>query len=305
MPFGTALNAKVAVNTESAWGVPLTTGAKYLRVTGADLKTTQQFISSNEINPTHRETADVRAVSALGGGTMNFEPTYQTWEDVLASLFGAAWTGTTTRTLKPGKTLRSMTVQEEMTDITQMISYPGAVFTSWSLNVQQGQMVTSSVTFASKRGVPAATSAIGTPAAPNTNDVWDPIGSVQVLTEGGSSIVGASTFSLQVTSDLIQIPNLLTADPAALYQGRFAVTGSLSVHKQDAALATKYLNREKTILAITLGGATTKRLALTMAKTTFTDESRPWSGSNAIMETFPFVATFDATDSSLKLVASD
>lgn len=305
MAFGISTNARIAINKEAAWGTPVTTGAKYMRVTGADLKTTQQFISSNEISAVHRETADIVSVSALGGGVLNFEPTYATWEDCLGSLFGNDWTGTTTRVLKPGRLLRSLTVQEEMTDLTQFKSYPGAVGTGWSLSVQQGQMVTSTFNFASKREVPAGATAIGTPAAPNTNDVWDPIGSVQVLTEGGSPIVGASTFSLNVTSDLIQIPSLLSADPAALYQGKFAVAGSITVHKQDAALITKYLNRTKTVLAITLGGASSKRLALLMAKCTFTDASSPWSGSNAITETLPFTATYDATSSSLQLTATD
>lgn len=305
MPFATSQNYKLAVNNETVWGTPVVTGAKYLRLNGAKLKTSLGFTSSQEISATHREVADVVATTARGGGSIDAEFTYLTWEDVLASLFGAAWTGTAVRTLKPGKVAKSMTVQEEYGDITQFVSYPGAVFTSWALNVQNGQIITSQFGFSSKKGVPAVATAIGTPAAANTNPVMDPIGSVQVLTEGGSPIAGAASFSLNVASDLITIPSLLSADPAALYQGKFTVTGSLTFHKQDSAALIKYINRTKTTLALTIGGAVAKKVAMTMAQVTLTDEDRPVSGSNAVAETFPFQATYDATESSLKLIATD
>jgi hypothetical protein len=305
MPFATAQNYKLALNTETVWGTPLTTGAKYVRITGANLKSNISFVESQEISATHRETADVVGVTAGGGGTIDAELTFLTWEDALASLFGAAATGTTVRTLKPGRTLRSMTVQEEMTDITQFVSYPGAVFTSWGLNVQNGQILTSNFGFSSKRGVTAGATAIGTPAAANTNAVMDPLGSVQILTEGGTTIAAAASFTMNVVSDLITIPQLISADPAALYQGKFKVTGSVTFHKQDAALLTKYLNRTKTILAVKLGGASVKHIQILLQAVTITDLSSPASGSNPIAETYQYTATFDVTESTCKLIFTD
>lgn len=305
MPVAIASNYRLSYNKETAWGTPVTTGAKYVRPTGASLASQLGFIQSGEISAVHRERAGMIPTSAMGGGTVDAEMTYLTYEDWLGSLFGNDWTGTTVRTLKPGRLLRPLTLQEDFNDITQLVSYPGAIATQWTLNVQQGAVISTQFTFASKKGVPAATTAIGTPTAANTNPVMDPLGSIQVLTENGSPIALPQSFSLQVASDLINVPSLLVADPGALYQGFFTVTGSFAMAKQDAAMMTKYLNRTGTNIVLTIGGASAKKVEMTMSAVTLTSENRPVQGNQFVQETYGFAATYDATNGSLKLLATD
>lgn len=305
MPFAISTNYSVAVNRETVWATPLTSGAKYLRITGANLASNIQTIQSNEINPLHRETADVIAVSAGGGGTVDAEMIYDVFEPCIESLFGAAFSGTTVRTFKMGKTLKSLTVQELYADITQFVSYPGSVVTSWNLNVQNGQIMTTQFGFASKKGVSAAVTAIGTVGAANTNAVMSPLAHVQLLTEGGSAVAGVASLSLQVANDLITIPSLLLQDPAALYLGRVRVTGTLAVYKQDATMLAKYLAQTNTNIAVTLGGASSQKYAFTLPKVRFTQAQAPASGSNAVLETFNFSAMYDPTDSTMKIIGTD
>lgn len=306
MPFAISQNYKLAVNRETVWGTPVTTGAKFLRITDASFKPEYGNIESNEINAVHRESSGTIRVSSRGSGQINGELTYDTYDPLFESVMGAAFTGAGTRTLKVGNTVKSLTFQEQYGDLTNnFILYPGSLVPQMGIDVQIGQIIRVSATVASRNPVIGTATAIGTVGAANTNPVIDPIAGVQLLQEGGVSLSGVQQLSIQIQNDLIEIPSLGSVDPAALYLGRVRVTGNISVFKQDAALLTKLVNNTLTSLAITLGGVSTKRYAITLPKVKFTTVDGGAGGSNPIIERFAYSAEYDATDSSMKIVATD
>jgi hypothetical protein len=308
MPFAVSTNYRLAYNKETVWGTPLTTGARFLRLVSANLKPDLGFTQSNEINAVHRQTADTINTMAKGGGSLEGEMSYNAYEDLLGSLVGADWAGTTTRTLRIGTLLRSVTLQEQYGDLSNVFRvYSGAIVNSWSLNLQVGQVVTTSFGFVSRKPVPAAATAIGTVANANTNPVFNPLADVRVLQEGATptTITGVQSISLNVQNDITEIMALGSADAAALIPARVKITGTIALFKQDDALITKYLNLTNSRLIMRLGGATNAHYEFTLPNIRYTSYDGGASQSNAITERFGFEGLYDVTDSALRIVATD
>lgn len=308
MAFAISTNYKLAVNDEAVWGTPVTTGAKFVRLVSGNAKPELAFTQSNEINPTHRQTADSVMTSAKGSGSLEGELSYNSHEMFMQSLFGATFSGAGTRTLKVGTSLRSLTIQEQYSDLTNIYHlYTGAIVNSMSLNVQVGQIVTCSYGFVSKKPSIAAATGVGTPAATNTNPVINPLADVRVLQEGSplASITGVQSLSLNVQNDVTEIMTLGTVDPAALIPARFKVTGTIAVFKQDAAIITKLLAGTASKLNIKLGGAANLSYEFTLPNVKYTSYDGGASQSNAIVERFGFEGHYDATDSAFKIVGVD
>ena len=308
MPFSVSTNYKLAVNKENVWGTPLTTGARFTRLVSANAKPDMAFTQSNEINAVHRQTADTVNTSAKGSGSLEGEMSYNTYEEMFSSLVGADWTGTTTRTLKMGMLLRSLTLQEQYGDLSNVFRvYTGAVINSWSLNLQVGQIVTTSFGFVSRKPTSASATAIGTIANPNTNPVFNPLADVRVLQEGltPTTLSGVQSITLNVQNDITEIMALGSADAAALIPARIKVTGTVAVFKQDDALFTKFVNQVGSQLIFRLGGATNQHYEFTLPNIKYTSYDGGASQSNAIVERFGFEGLYNVTDSALKIVATD
>jgi hypothetical protein len=309
MTFALSTDYRLSVNAETTWGVPVTTGARFLRIVSADLSTDQQVTESEEITAAHRETSDVVAVSRKGMIQVEGEMSYNQYEAIMIAALGGTVTGTTTRVMRVGKTLKSLTFQEEhpiMAPTNHFTSYNGAIVTGFNIGVRTGQRITFGFSASSRAGVVASASAIGTVAAANLAPVMSPIASVQALTDAGAAIVGCTNVSLSITNDLIELPSLLTADPLALYAGRFRLKGSLSVYKRDAVLLNKFLGQTSSVFTLRIGGSTTAHYLFTLPLIKYSagklDGVR---GSTALTETFAFDALFDATSSSFQITATD
>jgi len=308
MAFQISTNYQLGVNRETVWGTPLTTGAKYLRLVSANLSPNLQFTESEEMNAVHRETADTQLTSARGGGQITGEMSYANCDMLMEAALGAAFSGTGTRTLKVGQLLKSLTFQERFADITgnQFRVYAGSVVSGFSIEVQTAQMIRFSASFASKQPTNVAATAIGTVAAAPTDPVMSPIASLQTLTAGGTALTACSSVSLQVTNDLIDLPALLSADPLAMFQGRFRVRGTIGVYMQDAVLLGKLLAGGTEAFVLKIGGASAKNYQMTLPKIKYTgNQVQGVSGSSAVTEQYTFDGLFDATDSSFKIVATD
>lgn len=300
MAFGISTNATLAINPETTWGTPLTTGAKYLRVTGFNNKPEVGYIESDEINSAHRETADSIKASAKGGGSVDFEMSFNNIDSVMESVLGNAFS---TLTLIAGKTLKSFTLQEQYTDLTTAFQvYAGCVANSLSLDVAIGQPIKGSFGFVSKVPTVGVATAVGTVAAANTNPVMNPLNHISLIQQGGSSITGCQSFSLQFQNDITEIPQLSSADVAALLLGRLRVSGSFSVFKQATARVTAMLADADTSLALTIG-ETTRTYAITLGKVRITSVEGGAQGSNPILERFNFTGLYEsAVNSTVKII---
>jgi hypothetical protein len=279
-----------------------------VRLVSGNAKPDLGFTQSNEINPVHRQTADTVNTSAKGSGSFEGELSYNSHEMFWQSLFGGVFSGTGTRTLKVGTTLKSLSLQEQYGDLSSIYHlYTGVIVNSMSLNVQVGQLVSVSYGFVSKKPTVPGSNSLGTIASTNTNPVINPLADVRSLQEGASltTLTGVQSITLNVQNDVTEIMTLGTPDPAALLPARFKVTGTIAVFKQDAALITKLLANTYSKLELKLGGAISLNYDFNLPNMRYTSYDGGASQSNAIVERFSFEGLYDATDSAFKIVATD
>jgi hypothetical protein len=287
MALASALGFKVSVNNETVWGTPVGAGGAYCRVTGGIGKTTTQSNASKEM--TRFEVADVYRTRVQAGGAYNFEWSYSTADKeldaIIGSLFGNVWT---TNVIKVNSLSKPLTVEEVYSDITKVIHYDGAFVNSLTMNASVGDAVTGSWGFVSKAGVSAGTAVNTTPAAANSNPVMNPIDALQTLTWSGSAIVSPTAFTMDLKRTTIEFPVMNSISPANLAPGSFEASGSFSCYVPDHIYLADYLAFTEAALAITVGGAGSKKYAFLFSKVRLTDGGMVGGGQNQ-----PFIQTFN------------
>lgn len=90
--MGSSNRARVAYVAESDWGeTPATPTLTTVRRTGGSLKSPTETVTSNEIR-SDRNRATVQRVGVSANGSMEFELSYGSHDDLLAGAFASAWT---------------------------------------------------------------------------------------------------------------------------------------------------------------------------------------------------------------------
>lgn len=295
---------RLYVAGEATWGTPPAgAGAATLfRATGGIGKTGTESTMSREV--TNYENTDVVRTRLQGGGSYNFELSFpgavdKEFDLILQSIMGSTFTADV---MKVSNTRKSLTFEEKFTDVTQYISYQGAIVESVRIDVRPGDMITGSLNFISKKGVVSGTSVFTSPGAANTNPVMNPMDSIQSLNWNGSPVPGVTAFSMELRRPVVQFPQLSSTDPADLQMGSFEVSGSMSLYVVDATYLADYLAFTERALAIKLGGSTQKNYLFNLAKVNFTDGGiESINKDSPVIQTYNWSAKYDSTDTTLKV----
>jgi hypothetical protein len=276
MSRATARGYRVAFLNEVTQGTTPATAPTLLRTTGGGMTPAASSVESEEVQLV--EVPDVIRTNVDGTGTINFEYSYGGIHPLLENLFGAAFT---TNVLRVGSTLRTCTIEDQYTDIGRYMAARGCIIEGISITLQQGSKITGTITY--RALIPPTSFATATvfsaaPTAAPTNPIMSPVGSVQLIQEGGSlnlgpSGIGTLGLTINMTRQGIPMPQVGTTALAGLDQGTFVCTGTLSLYVPTGATALidKYLSDTSTSLALTLGGASTLRDAYLFSNVKFTE----------------------------------
>lgn len=287
MPNAISNNERLAYIKETSWGVVPASAMQLLRYVSID-DGQERGITESDENNTSSQTQDLIQTSTRGGLNFAYELSYGLLDDLLESVFGAAWTGP--NTLNVGVLQKSLAFERQWNDITQFMSYKGALVNSLSIDCQIGKAINGKATIQSKFPVPnIVTIGTGAATAALTNSVMDPIASIVLAQEGGAgSIAGLTAFSLNFQRDTIDEPQLNSVDPADLQPGQFTAMGNFSLYFPNRTYLDKFLNWTGTSLAFTLGGAANLKYAFAYPNVKFTTGKVPNTGKNT-----PIVQKFD------------
>jgi hypothetical protein len=274
-----------------------------LRTTGGVGKVSAQTIESDEVQIT--EVQDLIRTNIEGSGTINFEYSYGGIHPLLEGIFGATFS---TNVLKVGTTPTFFTIEDQFTDITKFMAYKGCVIEKIAISLQQGQKITGQITYRAMT-VPSAasgtTAGTGGPTAAPTNPIMSPVGSIQLIQEGGSldlKGVGVTALSIEFERPGIAQPQLGSLSLSGLDQATFTAKGSISLYMPNTTLLDKYLGDTATSLGINLGGASSLRDNYLFSKVKFTDGGPgDVSRNSPVIQTYAWQAYYDATNSTCQL----
>lgn len=262
--FVMADTTQLAYIKETAWGTtPTTPVFTKLRLTGESFAYNPETVVSSELNP-NRDVSDVILTSAGASGGFNFELSYGTFDDILASLLYADWS---TNVLVNGTKQNPLTFEKRFyrgkdsdgsTDLFDFLRFTGMVANTMNLSISANEIITGSFDFMGK----GATSddEIITGATYNeagTAPVLSASHDVGTLTLTGAGDTGYSpkimSVSLDVNNNLQGAGVVGSVDYANIGAGSFNVSGSLELYYENLDMYAAFLAGTELKLSLTLG----------------------------------------------------
>lgn len=121
---------------------PTTPAFRNLRITGESVVYNISSETSNEIRP-DRATADLVLTGASVEGDINFELSYESFDDLIEAALCGTWSA---NVVKNGTTNRSITIQKHFQDLQTPIfqNFSGCRIGTFNLDFQVGQILTGS-----------------------------------------------------------------------------------------------------------------------------------------------------------------
>ena len=293
---------RLAYIVESTYGTtPATPTFLNQRFTSESLNANIENRVSNEIRA-DRNVTDLIQVGADGGGAVDFELSYGSFDAWLESLMFGAWSS---NILKNGVTQKSFTIEKTFeggaTD--QYHRFTGCVANSLSLDIQAKQVVTGSFDFIAKGATTAQAIISGaTYTAANSNPVINAAANFASFSMSGVTSPELTSLKLKVNNNLRRQAVVGSLDARGVGTGRFEVTGEAMLYFTNASLYDLFLAGTASSLLFTIGGASSKNYAFEIANLKF-EKAEIVAGGNDqdIMAKVSFRGLYDNTDNTLKI----
>lgn len=255
---GTAGNALATTEagTATAWGAATLTGGaagtplQQIRYTGESINFNIENTQSEELRPDRVET-DLVQTSASGGGDINFELSYGTFKDFLASICCSHWMPATggNESLENGISLRPWTVQKHFQDMVpqQFHNYRGCAFEGMSLQMEIGAIVKGAFTITSfgldpTLGVVEAQLAGATFPAVSTTTPMNAVTNIQNFAIDGVAYTGCiSKLSLQFKNNVRAIQCIGSLAARDMKLGTLEITGEMEFYFNEGSNYEKFV----------------------------------------------------------------
>lgn len=278
-----------------------TTIWKQLRYTGESLNFNIENTQSAEIRP-DRVQADLVQTSASGGGDVNVELSFQSYDDFLQAALCGTWTADE---LENGTTRRFFTVRKHFQDMSpvQYHLYRGTAVEGFNFTMELGAIVNGAFNLVSF-GIDPLTGIMTAPydgesttAAPTTVPL-NAVTNFQDFTIDGvpySGCVSRMTLSLINNIRAIQCIGSLTARDMRL--GRIEITGEMEFYFNDSTVYDKFVKGTELDVQFALEDATGNRMTFDMPRVKFETGEVVASGENTdVMITASYRALYNAAD---------
>jgi hypothetical protein len=294
MTIATGARHDMGYILESAFGTtPATPAFKAIRHTGTTLGLSKDAIESEELRE-DRQIAHYRHGNKAVSGDINFELSYESFDDLLEAVMCGTWT---TDVLKASTTARSFTIERHHEDIDKYIRSTGCSFNSMSLSVAPNSMVTGSFSVIGKDLTTAGTAITGaTYPAATTTDPFDSF--TGAITEGGSSIAVVTALELNIENGMeaqYVVGDSTTLQPPL---AKSTVTGSITAYFENTTLIDKFINETSSAITFTLTDAAGNDYVFNMPNVKYNSGNPEVGGAGAITVTLDFIALFDSGISS-------
>lgn len=300
MSFANSSATQLGFISEATWGTtPATPAFNLLRYTGESFNIDTETAVSQEIRP-DRNIPDLIRVGSGASGGFEFEMSYGTLDDLLASLLFSSWT---TDVVENGVTPSSFSFERKLeTGATDAYHrFTGMYPSEMSLNIEAGAIVTGSMGFMGKGGSVATTAITGATYNPaNTKQLMNAVSDFAGLTMTG--ITGTPqimNLGLNLSNNLRGQKAIGSLDNVGIGYGRFEATGSIRAYFENNSLLSAYLAGTSFNLQFTLGNTTGEKYTILLPKVKIEAANAPSPGNDQdVMTDLTFRGLYDSTEGS-------
>lgn len=252
----------IAEATENT--TPATPALKILRVTGETLDAVRKYVYSSELDGL-RGQKNAALSHTSGAGGLNFEYTYGTLDDMIASALRNTWS---TNTITDAQTPFTFSI-EALMDTGATKTYKrmtGAQVNTLNISAKAGAVATGTLALLSRAADFSQAAITGaTYTAGNVEPIF--IGAnVGAISLGALTFDSVTSIDLQVHNNIRLLDTLGNVAVNALAAGKLEVTGTISMFLADTDynVIRAGLDSTPTSLAFTIGTVTGKKTIFTI-----------------------------------------
>ncbi|MDR1648764.1 MAG: Ig-like domain-containing protein [Synergistaceae bacterium] len=275
MGLASSIDTQIAIVPETVWGVtPSSPVFQKLRITGESLVAGLGTVESQELRP-DRNVSDVALVSANASGSLNFELSYSTFDELIAAVMFGAWTR---NALKNGASsnMKSFTIEKrfDLGGSYEYFRYRGMVPNSMTLTLGVDAIITGSFEFMGVREDIAGGALFGATYQESThNPVLNATSSFAELSIDGDSQNFIASMDMTANNNLRAQRAVAHLESIGIGTGQFSVTGSMNVYFRSREIYNKYISNESVSLSFVLGQDGGMRYKFTIPRIKFTNGS--------------------------------
>lgn len=249
MPNATANRVEMRYVAEVTYGTtPASPAMKYIRFTGESLNANIETVRSEEIRA-DRSDQDLIKVGSKAGGAIEFELSYNSFDDFLEAVMCSTWTtpgaDTDQNQLINGVFERFFTIQKRLVDVTQFFNFTGSKINTMGLTIAPGSVVKGSFGVMAKAGARATAqfASATLPAATTTTPMNGSAGVSVATIDGGAITGGLMSFNLNVNNNRRDQDAVGSDTTQDNLMGKFEATGDIEIYFTDGVMYDKMVNQ--------------------------------------------------------------
>lgn len=220
-----------------------------VRITGTTLGLTKESLQSNEIR-SDRQIADFRLGANQVGGDINFELSYETFDNFLKGvLCSPEWAGDP-EIIKAGVDRHSFTLVRKFEDLSAAQKpyyvYRGCEFTQLQLTITANAIATGVLTvFGQSQEILSDLTSLGATVNMDPPTTTKPMDSFTgSLEEGGDALAVVTELTLTLQNSVAARFVVGSKNSIAPSIGRSNLTGNMTAFFEDSTLVEKFVNEE-------------------------------------------------------------
>ncbi len=284
---------------ESVYGTTPTnsTAWKYTRFTGESLTATTNRTDSSEIRADRHIASSPKTSRQVSGG-LDVEVSPTTFDDFIEAAMCGTWTADV---LEVGTEQSSFSIEKHFEDLNKFQVYTGMRVGQMALNINYGDIMTSSFQFMGNGETRPVTSVVGTGtvADSDTNDVYNGTSDIGSITINGSSTGFCLTsLTVDLNNNLREITCIGKEFPDDISYGSAAVTGTFEAYLTDELWALFDSVADNDDVAITFpvtDGVNSYTFLFPRVKIS-ADSAQAGSKDSDVMVSFTYTALLDETE---------
>lgn len=270
---------------------------KYTRFTGESITATTNRTDSSEIRSDRNIAASPKTSRQVSGG-LDVEVSPTTFDDFIEAAMCSTWTA---NVLEVGTTKSSFSIEKHFEDLGKFQVFTGMRVGQMSLNINYGDIMTSSFQFMGNGETRPATTAVGagSVAAADTNDVYNgtsDVGSISI--DGSSTGFCLTSLTVDLNNNLREITCIGQEFPDDISYGSATVTGTFEAYLTDELWALFDSVADNDDVAITFpvtDGVNSYTFLFPRVKIS-ADSAQAGSKDSDVMVSFTYTALLDDTE---------
>lgn len=301
MSFAQGSRSQLAYVVEAVYGTtPVTPSMIELPINTHSLSMSKEVLTSEEIRSDRMTTVSRHGARQVGGDiTVEFRA--DDYDDFLESAMFSTFN--VDSLIKTGTTLKSLTLEDGMLDVTQYRTFTGCVVNTFSMSLSVNSMVTATFGMVGKDGVFSGTPLDADITEASGNDPYDGNNFIATIKEGGSTI--ATVSSLEFTLDNGINPTFVLGSNTTpqLEYGRADISGTLTAYFEDLTLINKFINETESSLEFQLDDNVSGNIyKFLFPKIKYNGGDLPLENEQSRILSMPFIALRDEVEETNLLI---